>query len=113
LISLSEARLLMQHVLGVSRVALMAHPELSMTESEIGAFQALVARRQAGEPVAYLLGQREFYGRSFRVGPDVLIPRPETELLVELALERACTGDRKSTRLNSSHNSESRMPSSA
>lgn len=94
LIPLSEARLLMQHVLGVSRVALMAYPELPMAESERGEFEALVGRRQAGEPVAYLLGQREFYGRSFRVGPDVLIPRPETELLVELALARACTGSR-------------------
>ena len=94
LIPLSEARLLMQHILGVSRVALMAHPELPMTDSKIADFQALLARRRAGEPVAYLLGEREFYGRSFQVGPDVLIPRPETELLVELALERAGNGSR-------------------
>jgi release factor glutamine methyltransferase len=94
LIPLSEARLLMQHVLGVSRVALMAYPELPMTEFQIGEFQALVARRRDGEPVAYLLGEREFYGRPYRVSPDVLIPRPETELLVDLALERAGSGTR-------------------
>jgi len=94
LIPTSEARLLMQQVLGVSRVALMTHPELPLSESESAAFETLVARRAAGEPVAYLLGTREFFGRPFQVSPEVLIPRSETELLVGLALERATKGAR-------------------
>ncbi|MDD5297790.1 MAG: peptide chain release factor N(5)-glutamine methyltransferase [Rhodocyclaceae bacterium] len=94
IIPLFEARLFLEKVLGLSRVALMAHDELPLSESEREAFETLVVRRAAGEPVAYLLGQREFYGRTYRVTPDVLIPRPETELLVELALERADAGSR-------------------
>jgi release factor glutamine methyltransferase len=82
----------MEKVLGLSRVALMAHDDLRLSDTESAAFSALVARRAEGEPVAYLLGEREFYGRPYRVSPDVLIPRPETELLVELALERAGSG---------------------
>lgn len=81
-----EATLLLARVLAVSEAHLLAHPELVPSTQQEQTFQALLARRFAGEPVAYLLGEREFYGRSFVVDRRVLIPRPETELLVEHAL---------------------------
>ena len=87
-IPLSEARLLLRQVLGVSHAALEAHPEGKVSLQETAAFRALVARRAAGEPVAYLTGHREFYGMDFHVTPAVLIPREETELLVEIAVEK-------------------------
>lgn len=83
-----DARLLLQHVLGVEHAFVIAHPERVLDESEQREFTTLAARRAAGEPIAYLIGWREFYGRRLRVDASVLIPRPETELLVELALER-------------------------
>jgi release factor glutamine methyltransferase len=83
-----EAQILAARALGVNRAWLVAHDRDALTAPQAAAVQALIARRQAGEPVAYILGEKEFYGRSFRVTPDVLIPRPETELLVEAALER-------------------------
>lgn len=83
-----DARLLLQHVLQVNHAWLISHRDDDASEAQIAAFQQLLARRAAGEPVAYLLGEREFYSRSFQVRPGVLIPRPETELLVELALAR-------------------------
>jgi len=87
-IPLSEARLLLRLVLGVTHAALEAHPEGKVSLQETAAFRALVARRAAGEPVAYLTGHREFYGMDFHVTPAVLIPREETELLVEIAVEK-------------------------
>lgn len=86
-IPLREARPLLCHVLGVTLAVLEAHPERKVSPGEAAAFEALVARRAAGEPVAYLTGRREFYGLEFHVTPDVLIPREETELLVDIALE--------------------------
>ncbi len=83
-----EVHALLTHVLGKPRSYLLAYPELVLTDSVLAQFGALLARRLQGEPIAYVLGQREFYGLPLRVSPDVLIPRPETELLVELALER-------------------------
>jgi release factor glutamine methyltransferase len=83
-----DARLLLGHALGVSREYLATHPDRILTAEEAALFEALVARRIEGEPIAYLIGRREFYGRQFHVTPAVLIPRPETELLVEAALER-------------------------
>lgn len=80
------AETLLAHVLGVERVYLYAHPEHETTRDEAARFEALVARREAGEPTQYLTGVQEFYGRAFRVTPDVLIPRPETEHLVEAVL---------------------------
>jgi release factor glutamine methyltransferase len=83
-----DAELLLLHVLaGVSRAELMAHPERTLSEAQETGFRSLVARRAACEPMAYILGQREFYGRMFVVDRRALIPRPETELLVELGLE--------------------------
>jgi release factor glutamine methyltransferase len=81
-----EARLLLEHVTGWSREQLLAHPEWPVGDAERAAFEALVARREADEPIAYLLGEREFYGRLFKVDRRALIPRPETELLVELGV---------------------------
>jgi release factor glutamine methyltransferase len=83
-----EAQSLMQHVLTVPRAFLFAHPEELLEESASRRFEALLARRLAGEPIAYILGEREFFGLAFTVSSAVLIPRPETELLVELALQR-------------------------
>lgn len=86
-IPLREARLLLCYVLGVSHAALEAHPEGKVSPRDTAMFRELAARRAAGEPIAYLTGRREFYGLDFRVTPDVLIPREETELLVDIALE--------------------------
>jgi len=83
-----EAQILIAHALGVNRAWLIGHDRDSLDADQDAAVEALLRRRLAGEPVAYLLGEREFYGRPFKVTPDVLIPRPDTELLVELALER-------------------------
>lgn len=83
-----DARVLLQEVLGLPHAALIAHAERVLSEAQRRRFLALAARRAAGEPVAYLLGWREFYGRRFAVGPAALIPRPETELLIDLALAR-------------------------
>ncbi|MDX1503562.1 MAG: peptide chain release factor N(5)-glutamine methyltransferase [Thermoanaerobaculia bacterium] len=87
-----EAALLLARTLGVSEASLMAHPERPVAAAAAARFRELLARRLEGEPVAYLLGVREFYGRSFRVDRRVLIPRPETELLVETALSLPLPG---------------------
>ena len=78
-----EARLLLQQATGLTASTLAAYPERLLDAPALAAYLALVARREQGEPIAYLLGSREFYGRDFHVAPGVLIPRPETELLVE------------------------------
>jgi release factor glutamine methyltransferase len=83
-----EARLLLAGVSGFSEAILIAFPDRSLPEPVREKFQILVERRKRGEPVAYLLGRREFYGLDLVVSPAVLIPRPETELLVDLALRR-------------------------
>jgi release factor glutamine methyltransferase len=83
-----ETRILLCHALSLSRVDLITKSERRITNDEAQHLAALFARRQQGEPIAYIVGQREFYGLPFKVTPDVLIPRPETEMLVDLALER-------------------------
>ncbi len=83
-----DAHVLVASLLGVNRAYLAANPMRVLTESETAKVDLFVAQRALGQPVAYLVGAREFYGRDFAVGPDVLIPRPETETLVEAALER-------------------------
>lgn len=83
-----EANILLGHALKKSRAYLLAHPEVELDDASLATFTTLLNRRLNGEPIAYILGQREFYGLEFRVTPDVLIPRPETELLVDLALAR-------------------------
>lgn len=81
-----DAQVLLAHSVGVSRAAMLAYPERALTEEQAAAYAALVARRVAREPVAYLVGEREFMGLLFGTDARALIPRPETELLVEAAL---------------------------
>lgn len=83
-----EVRVLLGHVLGVDRTWLIAHERDPLQPEAIARYEELLGRRLAGEPIAYILGEKEFYGRMFKVTSDVLIPRPETELLVELAVAR-------------------------
>ena len=84
----ADAQWLMAHALRRPRSWLYAHGDALLGEDDAGRFMALLARRIAGEPVAYLTGERGFHGLELAVTPDTLIPRPETELLVELALQR-------------------------
>jgi release factor glutamine methyltransferase len=84
-----DAELLLAHVLGWDRARLLAEARLALTEAQSAAFHSLIARRAALEPVAYLIGHKEFFGIDFIVDQRVLMPRPETELLVELALGSA------------------------
>lgn len=83
-----EARLLLREALAIDAAALAAHPERRLGAPEVARFEAWIRAREQGRPIAYILGYREFYGRRFAVSPAVLIPRPETELLVDLALAR-------------------------
>ncbi len=83
-----EAQLFLAQVLGVNRAWLLAHDDDELTASQVTQFEATLNRRLEGEPVAYIFGEKEFYGLRFKVSRAVLIPRPETELLVELALAR-------------------------
>ncbi len=87
-----EARILLAHALDCSRVQLVIRAKDELTPEQEAAACALFERRRRGEPIAYLTGEREFFGLSFAVTPDVLIPRHETELLVELAMERLPRG---------------------
>lgn len=84
-----EAEVLLGHVLGVARTGLLAHPNRPLSRAEARRYQALLRRRMGGEPVAYLVGHREFFGLEFVVDRRVLVPRPETELLVEQAIAEA------------------------
>lgn len=85
----SEGRILLAHVLQRDRGWLAAHGEDELSAAQAKSFEALTRRRrEGGEPIAYLTGRREFYGLELQITPDVLIPRPETELLVDLALDR-------------------------
>jgi release factor glutamine methyltransferase len=83
-----DNRVLLCHALGVNRIALITQSERVLTAEESQRFNTLVQRRLAGEPIAYIVGQREFFGLPFEVNEAVLIPRPDTELLVELTLDR-------------------------
>ncbi|EXI88418.1 MAG: Release factor glutamine methyltransferase [Candidatus Accumulibacter regalis] len=83
-----DARLLVEQVATCTHADLIAHSTRTLSADQLCRFEALVGRRASGEPLAYLLGSAEFYGREFVVTPAVLIPRPETELLVDLAIER-------------------------
>jgi release factor glutamine methyltransferase len=83
-----EVQVLLQRVLQVGRAYLFAHPEYVLSSAQADEYRALLQRRLVGEPVAYLFGDREFFGLNLSVTPATLIPRPDTELLVELALAR-------------------------
>jgi release factor glutamine methyltransferase len=82
-----EAGSLLSHVIGKDRTFLISHAEDCVGNENLARFQKAVMRRAGGEPLQYITAVQDFYGRAFRVTPDVLIPRPETELLVEAALE--------------------------
>src|SRR5688500_19768178 len=82
-----EAGSLLSFVMGKDRTFLISHAEDLLDDTSLDRFREAVARRAEGEPLQYITGAQDFYGREFRVTPDVLIPRPETELLVEAALE--------------------------
>ena len=84
-----DARLLVEHVAGCTHADLIARPEQMLTAGQAAQLEALVARRSGDEPLAYLLGSADFLGLEFLVSPAVLIPRPDTEVLVALAVERA------------------------
>lgn len=83
-----EAQLLLMHVLGVNRAWLIAHDKDVLATEASSAFETLLQRRLQGEPVAHILGVREFFGLPLKVTPDTLIPRPDTETLVEAALQK-------------------------
>ncbi len=87
-----EAEILVAHALGRTRAWLYAHADDAVGESDAAAVRALIAKRSAGVPVAYLVGEREFWSLPLSVTPDVLIPRPETELLVDIALRHIPQG---------------------
>ncbi|MDQ3685509.1 MAG: peptide chain release factor N(5)-glutamine methyltransferase [Acidobacteriota bacterium] len=82
-----EAGSLLAHVIKRDRTFLITHSDAPLTPDELERFRQLIARRTAGEPFQYITGHQEFYGLDFEVTPDVLIPRPETELLIETALQ--------------------------
>jgi release factor glutamine methyltransferase len=83
-----EVQYLLQRALQKPRAWLLAHSEQQLTENQQADYEQMLQRRLHGEPAAYILGEREFFGLNFRVTPATLIPRPETELLVELSLQR-------------------------
>lgn len=83
-----DAQYMLSHLLGISRASLIAHPDRILSSTEAANFLDWINQRADGKPVAQLLGVREFYGRVFGVDQHVLIPRPETEILVEQALAR-------------------------
>lgn len=83
-----EAELLVAHALGLNRLGLFMALDRPLTSTEVDLARDLLVRRGKREPVAYIIGLREFYGRDFHVAPGVLIPRPETELIVDLARDR-------------------------
>lgn len=84
----SEAQILLREALGVTRAWLIANAEQTLTAAQADDFEQLLHRRLQGEPIAYIFRRREFYGLEFAVAPGVLIPRPDTETLVEAALAR-------------------------
>src|ERR1700761_907804 len=89
IISRRDAETLLAHILDHDRAWLLAHAEEDLTPQDLSSFRSLVTRRAVQEPVQHLIGTQEFFGLSLRVTPDVLIPRPETEHLVEAVLEWA------------------------
>ena len=90
-----EVQCLLQRALNVTRAYLLAYPERIPSSEEATNYQSFFQRRLGGEPIAYILGEREFFGLNLMVTPATLIPRPETELLVELALERSVANSGK------------------
>src|SRR5580765_1347575 len=94
------AELLLLHATGRTRTSLYSHPEDELSNSESQSYVSLLERRAAGVPVQHLTGKQEFWGLEFEVTPDVLIPRPETEHLIEVALDRLALRDLRAGRPN-------------
>src|SRR5258708_22420585 len=92
------AELLLLHALGRDRTWLYAHPEEQISTADAERFFALIARRANGEPTQHLTGKQEFWGLEFEVTPDVLIPRPETEHVIEVALDRLALREIRASR---------------
>jgi release factor glutamine methyltransferase len=86
--STRDAELLLLHILAIPRTTLLAHPNRELTPADEALFQTFIARRLQNEPIQYIIGRQEFYGLALHVTPAVLIPRPETEHLVEAVLQR-------------------------
>ena len=84
-----DAEVLLSHSLNQSRAWLLAYQNDELNDAEQQAYQKLIERRELGEPIAYILEEREFWSLNLKVTPETLIPRPETEILVEVALEKA------------------------
>src|SRR6476620_11187133 len=89
------AELLLLHATNRSRTSIYSHPEDELSEAESKNYFFLIERRAAGIPVQHLTGKQEFWGLEFEVTPDVLIPRPETEHVIEVALDRLALRDRR------------------
>lgn len=87
-----DAAVLLCHVLDKPRSYLLTWPEKALDDAQLAAFEAVMARRLQGEPVAYIIGEREFWSLPLKVAPHTLIPRPDTERLVELALDKIPAG---------------------
>lgn len=94
-----ESRMLMQHVTGLSRVQLITRDTELLTPTQLAHWNTLLDRRIHSEPMAYILGQREFYGRMFTVNPSVLIPRPDTEILIDAVLQDHAEQEQKRLRV--------------
>ena len=92
-----EAEVLLSHVLDISRTALLTHPERILTPDQLANYQTLIRRRASCYPLPYLIGRVEFYNLEFEITPEVLIPRPETETLVDLALAHCSSSTHSST----------------
>lgn len=92
--ALADAVVLLMTTLGIDRPTLIAHPERPVTRDEQAAYQRVLERRLCFEPIQYIIGSTEFYGLTLRVAPGVLIPRPETESLVEAVLSRVAADAR-------------------
>src|SRR5712672_1706745 len=88
-----DAEILLQALTGIHRTTLYTTPEQPLTQEQFEDLQPALARRERGEPIAYIVGRQEFWSMPLEVSPAVLIPRPETELLVECALERVPLND--------------------
>ena len=86
-----DREVLLSFVLQKDRTFLLAHDDVRLTASELKRYQTFLRRREQDEPIAYIIGEKEFYGRTFCVGPGVLIPRPETEILVEHVVKQITT----------------------
>jgi release factor glutamine methyltransferase len=94
-----DAETLLLRILNKTKAWLITHPDKELTDFESGSYTDFIARRQRGEPIQYIIGETEFYRLPFLVTPDVLIPRPETELLVECASQLIPTFDNRPSRL--------------